>query len=207
MQAFEYVQETWKNNPVKYFLDIQKLNIKLYNFNKVNNTNIDFSVFENIPKDISIDFEQLYIKYIDDKELQNCIEKKLNSEEIKFYDSNFCNLKTNKMTEVLKNNIKTYSDIKYNQKKTKRYHLKESTKKLVAGKQKYKCNNKSNSKIIENYDCPLWSKNDGSFDESGYEIDHIVEFSISKNNDINNLQALCHSCHSVKTKRFFSNYK
>jgi 5-methylcytosine-specific restriction endonuclease McrA len=33
-----------------------------------------------------------------------------------------------------------------------------------------------------------------------YEIDHIVPYSISKNNEINNLQALCPNCHALKTK-------
>ena len=31
--------------------------------------------------------------------------------------------------------------------------------------------------IIKNYNCPMWILYDGSFDESGYEIDHIEEFS------------------------------
>lgn len=53
---------------------------------------------------------------------------------------------------------------------------------------------------VPNYVCPL--KN--GFDQSGYEIDHIHEYSITESNDITNLQALCHSCHSIKTKRFMS---
>ena len=52
------------------------------------------------------------------------------------------------------------------------------------------------------------AKNDitkGCFDESGYEIDHIVEHSITNDDSLNNLQALCKMCHSVKTKRFMIN--
>lgn len=80
-------------------------------------------------------------------------------------------------------------------------------KKQIAGRQYFTCNNKPNSNLLglENYECPLWSsskKNAGNFDESGYEIDHIVEWSVTKNDDLNNLQALCPTCHKVKTKRF-----
>jgi 5-methylcytosine-specific restriction endonuclease McrA len=61
---------------------------------------------------------------------------------------------------------------------------------------------------LEDYLCPLWKINDenikGSFDESGYEIGHITEFSINNNDNINNLQALCKSCNIVKTKRFLN---
>jgi hypothetical protein len=86
----------------------------------------------------------------------------------------------------------------------------EAKKKNVAGKQFFKCANKPDSKInkIKNYQCPLWQKNDdtkGCFDESGYEIDHIIEYSITNDDSLNNLQALCKMCHSVKTKRFMIN--
>src|SRR5437868_14377951 len=86
----------------------------------------------------------------------------------------------------------------------------DSTNNLLLGSQYYKCKNKpgSNLKGLENYSCPLWKidgENRGSFDEAGYEIDHIEEFSISKNNNIKNLQALCLPCHNVKTKNFYAN--
>ena len=74
----------------------------------------------------------------------------------------------------------------------------ESVKKSIAGKQNFKC--KAN---INDYDCPLYfNGRDGTFDEAGYEIDHIEEFSIEGNEELNNLQALCPMCHRVKTKRF-----
>lgn len=85
--------------------------------------------------------------------------------------------------------------------------LTDSQKKFIAGSQKYKCANNPHillaiNKLI-NYKCPLWRNNgDGSFDEAGYEIDHIEEYSINQNDNINNLQALCLSCHRVKTKKF-----
>ena len=51
----------------------------------------------------------------------------------------------------------------------------------------------------------MWEKsgdNRGSFDASGYDIDHIHERSLTGNDEIDNLQALCKCCHSVKTKAF-----
>ena len=52
------------------------------------------------------------------------------------------------------------------------------------------------------YYCPLWgSMRNGFFDESGFQIDHIVEVKHGGTNDISNLQLLCPCCHAVKTKR------
>lgn len=78
----------------------------------------------------------------------------------------------------------------------------EKTKKEVAGMQRYKCAN-NNGVAVPDYECPLWKNGgDGSFDELGYDIDHIIEFCISHNDNIDNLQALCKYCHMIKTKRF-----
>jgi hypothetical protein len=90
--------------------------------------------------------------------------------------------------------------------------LTESIKKKIAGKQRFKCANKPNSNILglEDYPCVLWKLDDehkGSFDESGYEIDHKKEFSVSGNDSEENLHALCINCHRVKTKRFLSRNK
>ena len=82
--------------------------------------------------------------------------------------------------------------------------LTESQKKIVAGKQKFKCANKPGSKVIKDYECPLWKHSDGSFEESLYEIDHIKEFSLTKNDSLKNLQALCLNCHRIKTSRFMA---
>lgn len=47
----------------------------------------------------------------------------------------------------------------------------------------------------------MWLLNQGSFDEAGFQIDHIIEVKHGGTNDPSNLQALCPSCHAVKTKR------
>lgn len=82
-----------------------------------------------------------------------------------------------------------------------------SVKKQVAGRQSFKCANNPKNKLrgLHDYLCPLWittGSNRGCFDESGYEIDHITEHCLTGNDNITNLQALCSSCHKVKTKRF-----
>jgi hypothetical protein len=85
-----------------------------------------------------------------------------------------------------------------------RTYLSEAIKKRIAGKQNFKCANKpgSNLKGLEGYSCDLWKLSDGTFGEALYEIDHIEEYCISQNHAESNLQALCPSCHRVKTNRF-----
>jgi hypothetical protein len=51
----------------------------------------------------------------------------------------------------------------------------------------------------------MWVLYDGDFDDSGFEIDHIDEFSKTKDNELSNLQLLCPCCHKVKTKIFMKN--
>ena len=51
------------------------------------------------------------------------------------------------------------------------------------------------------YMCPMWLTHGGVFDESGFQIDHIVEVKHGGTNELLNLQMLCPSCHAVKTKR------
>ncbi|CAN0116214.1 unnamed protein product, partial [Phaeothamnion confervicola] len=78
--------------------------------------------------------------------------------------------------------------------------LSESTKKLIAGRQSYRCANAPGSNVIPGYQCDRWINDIGCFNESGYDIDHIVEVADGGGNGIENLQALCPSCHRVKTK-------
>ena len=87
--------------------------------------------------------------------------------------------------------------------------LTDSIKKTIASRQNYKCANKlgSNLRGLEGFKCSCWKEDQGgSFDESGYEIDHIIEFCISHDDDKKNLQALCTTCHRVKTKRFMEEH-
>ena len=83
----------------------------------------------------------------------------------------------------------------------------DSLKKAIAGRQFYQCANKPHINLcgLEGYSCPLWRALDlfrGNFDESGYDIDHIIPLASGGSNSEDNLQALCKSCHGVKTKRF-----
>ena len=82
----------------------------------------------------------------------------------------------------------------------------QKIKKQVLEKQEHKCANNINNIIyLKNYECILWKYQNGLFDESGYEFDHINEYSKCYDNSLNNIQALCPNCHSVKTKRFMKN--
>jgi len=78
-------------------------------------------------------------------------------------------------------------------------NLSESAKKFIAGKQNYKCANSPGSNNIPGYNCDRWINGKGSFNESGYDIDHIKEIADGGGNENENLQALCPGCHRVKT--------
>ena len=77
-------------------------------------------------------------------------------------------------------------------------------KQQILDKQENKCANSLYNPAINlsDYQCLLWKYENGYFDESGYDIDHIDEVSRTKDNGLDNLQALCHNCHAVKTKKF-----
>lgn len=81
-------------------------------------------------------------------------------------------------------------------------YITKAVKDAILKQQDYKCAN-----TIKNYTCLLWKINNGFFDEAGYEFDHIDEYCLTPDNTINNIQALCPNCHSVKTKRFMNNKK
>lgn len=90
--------------------------------------------------------------------------------------------------------------------KNSRY-ISEKTKKLVLEFQNYQCANNPIKPALNlhDYKCLLWICNHGLFDESGYDFDHINEHSITSDNSIYNIQALCPNCHRVKTKKFVKN--
>ena len=84
----------------------------------------------------------------------------------------------------------------------------QKTKDLISNRQYNRCANSPFKPALNlsGYLCPFWIYNNGLFDNSGYAIDHIDEVSITSNNELENLQALCHNCHAVKTRKF-KNYK
>lgn len=84
-----------------------------------------------------------------------------------------------------------------------RLSLSDHEKKRILGKQRYRCNN-AITPFISDYTCPL-SYNPvlpGVLDEAGCEYDHILELAEGGSNDLTNFQALCVSCHRVKTARY-----
>jgi hypothetical protein len=82
------------------------------------------------------------------------------------------------------------------------------TKKDVIKRQNNKCANSpgSNYRGLEGYDCLVWKTNNGNFEYVSNnllcEVDHVIERSITRNDDSTNLKALCLSCHGYKTKQF-----
>ena len=79
-----------------------------------------------------------------------------------------------------------------------RPHISSEKKLLVAGAQRFKC-------AGDRTRCPMWRLNEGSvqqgsFDESGFEIDHTPPWRVAHRSDRSVLQALCHSCHAFKTR-------
>lgn len=75
----------------------------------------------------------------------------------------------------------------------------------LLAQQHYQCANAPASKhrqkhaLFASYECPLWKCNRGYFDAAGYVIDHRVPYHRVRQHTVENLQALCHSCHAWKT--------
>jgi 5-methylcytosine-specific restriction endonuclease McrA len=88
-----------------------------------------------------------------------------------------------------------------------RKYISDLKKKIVLERQNNKCANNPDKPALnlENYNCLLWICYDGDFDDAGCQFDHINEFSISKDNSLPNIQALCPNCHSVKSKKCANN--
>lgn len=88
----------------------------------------------------------------------------------------------------------------------RRIQIPKKKKQLIAERQQLKCANEPNSGLFQlgDYECSMWKlqNNEGEFDKSRYEIDHIIEYSNGGNNRDDNLQALCSNCHSYKTNSF-----
>lgn len=88
--------------------------------------------------------------------------------------------------------------------KQKSRYITVEDRKQVLIRQDYKCANAPHNPALnlDDYKCLLWICYDGSFDESGYDFDHIKEHCLSTDNSFENIQALCPNCHRVKTKKF-----
>ena len=77
--------------------------------------------------------------------------------------------------------------------KPPRPHISSEKKLLIAGEQKFRCAGDKSR-------CPMWLLNGGNFDEAGFEIDHYPPWREAFRSDRSVLQALCHSCHALKTR-------
>lgn len=73
---------------------------------------------------------------------------------------------------------------------SKRKNISATQKNAIAADQLHTC------KTVIGYNCPLNGK---TFDQAGYEIDHIIELADGGTEERSNLQALCPSCHRYKT--------
>lgn len=84
-----------------------------------------------------------------------------------------------------------------------RLTLSDHEKKRILGRQRNRCMNVLSPSIV-GYTCPLSYDPvlPGVFDEAGCEYDHILELAEGGSNDLTNFQALCVSCHRVKTARY-----
>lgn len=65
---------------------------------------------------------------------------------------------------------------------------------MIAGKARFKCSN-------PHQDCHLFKipPYDGSLDDSGYELDHVIPHHLCYQT-VNQLQVLCPQCHAKKTR-------
>lgn len=97
--------------------------------------------------------------------------------------------------------------------KIKRKNISQKIKNEILIKQNFKCANIPGVHIryLSNFSCPLWARNNGDLEkisdtpsEYSYNIDHIVEHSISSDNNVSNLCALCISCHYIKTRNYLN---
>ena len=87
----------------------------------------------------------------------------------------------------------------------KNYGFTEAQKNKIKNRQHNKCNNFPHSNFQKKYgfECPLHSHpiRKGHWDIEGCEIDHIIPKHQGGDNSVRNGQALCLSCHAVKTKQ------
>lgn len=104
----------------------------------------------------------------------------------------------------VENSIRKQTENQYFLKKKRDFEFTHKQKQEILQRQNYKCNNFPGSPFESkfNYCCLLHQNGgDGTFEEKvGHEIDHIIPIQEGGTNEIKNGQALCVSCHRVKTK-------
>lgn len=84
-------------------------------------------------------------------------------------------------------------------------YITDTDKLKILERQKYRCANVPGANLyrLGDWPCLLWEgTRNGVFMDDMYEFDHIVEFSLTKDNSIDNIQLLCPNCHSRRTKDF-----
>ena len=100
--------------------------------------------------------------------------------------------------------IRKQTEDQYFLKKKRNFEFSHKQKQEILQRQNYKCNNFPGSPFESkfNYCCLLHQNGgDGTFEQKvGHEIDHIIPIQEGGTNEIENGQALCVSCHRVKTK-------
>jgi hypothetical protein len=81
-----------------------------------------------------------------------------------------------------------------------RRRLSKAVKNNIAKRQNFKCAN-VDGKVVKNAfnECLLHKYEDGSFNASGFDIDHIIDLCLGGPDIEFNLQALCKMCHGHKT--------
>ena len=80
----------------------------------------------------------------------------------------------------------------------KRKNLSESEKYRILNRQNFCCANKDRK--AANCSCDCWILRDGGFLKGLMEFDHIIALKDGGDNSLDNMQALCPTCHSHKTR-------
>lgn len=79
-------------------------------------------------------------------------------------------------------------------KNTKRRSIHWCKKLHVAARQNFRCATTLKSS------CPRWQLDNGVFGAEAFEVDHIMPYSSSGDNSVENLRALCPACHAIRSR-------
>jgi len=86
-------------------------------------------------------------------------------------------------------------------------YISSKDKEKILERQKNRCANVPGANLyrLGDFSCLLWEgTRKGVFTNDIYEFDHIVEYRLTKDNSIDNIQALCPNCHSYRSRNFVS---